>query len=155
LSPSASSVSVANSDTTRLSASLSERVAVHPAVRAALFARQRAFRTPPGLVADGRDMGTVVFPEAVLKVFVTASAEERARRRHKQLMEKGNPVNIEGLLREILERDARDASRAAAPLKPAADALVLDTTGIGIGEAVEFVLARYRALGAAGATPPR
>ena len=131
------------------------RVAVHPAVRTALFARQRAFRTPPGLVADGRDMGTVVFPEAVLKVFVTASAEERARRRHKQLMEKGNPVNIEGLLREILERDARDASRAAAPLKPAADALVLDTTGIGIGEAVEFVLARYRALGAAGATPPR
>lgn len=122
------------------------RVAVHPRVRGALFDRQRAFRAAPGLVADGRDMGTVVFPEAVLKVFVTASPEERARRRHKQLMEKGNPVTIDSLLREIRERDARDAGRAAAPLRPAADAFILDTTGMSIGEAVEFVLGKYRAL---------
>jgi 3-phosphoshikimate 1-carboxyvinyltransferase len=129
------------------------RVAVHPAVRRALFDRQRAFRTLPGLVADGRDMGTVVFPEALLKVFVTASVEERARRRYKQLMEKGISVNMDSLLHEIRERDARDAGRAAAPLRPAPDALILDTTGIGIPDAVAFVVARFRERADAGSTP--
>ena len=120
------------------------QVAVHPAVRAALLARQRAFRRPPGLVADGRDMGTVVFPEAPLKVFVTASAEERARRRYKQLIEKGISSTIEGLLLDIRERDARDASRPVAPLVPAPDAVVLDTTVMSIEDAVGFVVRRYR-----------
>jgi len=120
------------------------RVAVFPGVRRALLVCQRAFRRPPGLVADGRDMGTVVFPDAVLKVYVTASAEERAARRHKQLIEKGNSVTIESLLRDIRERDARDMGRAEAPLKPAADAIVLDTTGISIEASIAFVLERYR-----------
>ncbi len=119
-------------------------VAIHPAVRKALLARQRAFRRPPGLVADGRDMGTVVFPEALLKVFVTASAEERAHRRHKQLIEKGISVTLDGLLRDIQERDARDASRAQAPLKPAADAVILDTTNMTIDAAIRFVLEQYK-----------
>jgi cytidylate kinase len=125
------------------------RVAVHPAVRGALLARQRAFRQPPGLVADGRDMGTVVFPEAVLKVFVTASPEERARRRHKQLIEKGISSTIDSLLRDIRERDARDSGRAAAPLRPAPDAVLLDTTDMTIPAAVEFVLALFQARKAA------
>ena len=122
------------------------RVAVHPAVRAALLDRQRAFRRPPGLVADGRDMGTIVFPDACLKVFVTANPEERARRRHKQLIEKGISVTIESLLLDIRERDARDAGRAVAPLAAAADAVILDTTGVSIEAAVRFVVDRYRAL---------
>ena len=126
------------------------QVAVHPGVRRALLARQRAFRRPPGLVADGRDMGTVVFPDARLKVYVTASAEERARRRYKQLIEKGNPVTLPSLLRDIQERDARDGGRAAAPLRPAADAVILDTTGMSIAASITFVLQRYRALEAAG-----
>lgn len=121
------------------------RVAVHPAVRAALLARQRAFRRPPGLVADGRDMGTVVFPEAVLKVFVTAAPEVRAGRRHKQLIEKGISSTIQSLLRDIRERDARDAGRAAAPLRPADDAAILDTTNMTIDAAIGFVLERFRA----------
>jgi cytidylate kinase len=125
------------------------RVAVFPGVRRALLDRQRAFRRPPGLVADGRDMGTVVFPDAALKVYVTASAEERARRRYKQLIEKGNPVTLESLLRDIQERDARDGSRAAAPLRPAADAIILDTTDMSIEASIAFVLKRYRALEAA------
>jgi CMP/dCMP kinase len=115
-------------------------------VRGALLARQRAFRRPPGLVADGRDMGTVVFPDALLKVYITASAEERARRRYKQLIEKGNPVTLAGLLREIRERDARDSARAAAPLRAAADAIVLDTTDMSIDASIAFVLERFRAL---------
>ena len=127
----------------RVSAAAS-RVAVHPAVRAALLARQRSFRQPPGLVADGRDMGTVVFPDARLKVFVTASPEERACRRYKQLIEKGISCTMEGLLLDIRERDARDASRPVAPLVPAPDAVVLDTTGMSIEEAVGFVVRRYR-----------
>ncbi len=127
------------------------RVAVHAGVRGALLERQRAFRRPPGLVADGRDMGTVVFPDALLKVFVTASPEERARRRHKQLIEKGISSTIDGLLRDIRERDARDASRAAAPLKPAEDAVILDTTDMAIEAAIEFVLGHYRARAAASA----
>ena len=121
------------------------RVAVHPAVRAALLARQRAFRRRPGLVADGRDMGTVVFPDAFLKVFVTATPEERARRRHKQLIEKGISITMESLLRDIRERDARDVSRASAPLRAAADAVILDTTDMTIAAAVDSVLGLYRA----------
>jgi len=125
------------------------RVAVHPGVRAALLARQRAFRRPPGLVADGRDMGTVVFPDAVLKVFVTATPEERARRRHKQLIEKGISITMESLLREIQDRDTRDARRAAAPLKAAVDAVILDTTRMTIAAAIDSVLGLYRARAAA------
>ena len=121
------------------------RVAVHPEVRRALHARQRAFASPPGLVADGRDMGTVVFPEAGLKVFLTASVEERARRRHKQLIAKGISSTMDGLLRDIRERDARDQGRAAAPLVPAADAVLLDTTDLSIADAIARVLALYGA----------
>jgi cytidylate kinase len=116
-------------------------IAAIPEVRAALKDRQRAFRQPPGLVADGRDMGTVIFPDAPCKVFLTASAEERAERRYKQLMEKGVSVTLNGLLREILARDARDAQRAVAPLRPADDAVRIDTTGLGIETVVERVLA--------------
>lgn len=129
------------------------RVAVHPAVRSALFARQRAFRQPPGLVADGRDMGTVVFPDAAVKVFVTASVEERAHRRHKQLIEKGISSNIDSLLRELRERDHRDATRAAAPLRPADDAVVLETTHLTIDEAVARVLQLCTARGLASGVP--
>jgi cytidylate kinase len=124
------------------------QVAIHPELRRALLGRQRAFRRPPGLVAEGRDMGTVVFPDAALKIYFTASAEERARRRYKQLIEKGNPVTIDGLLRDIQERDQRDRNRAAAPLKAAADAIVLDTTGLSIDAGIAFVLERYHALSA-------
>ena len=116
-------------------------IAAIPEVRAALKERQRAFRRPPGLVADGRDMGTVIFPDAAYKVFLTASAEERAERRYKQLKEKGVSVTLDGLLREILARDARDASRAVAPLRPAEDAVRIDTTAQGIDQVVERVLA--------------
>ena len=129
-------------------------IAVHPAVRTALLKRQRSFRQPPGLVADGRDMGTVVFPDAELKVFLTASAEERAKRRHKQLIEKGISVTIEGLLRDIRERDARDATRAAAPLRAAPDAVMLDTTDLSIAAATDAVLAHYAGRGAGPAAPP-
>ena len=123
------------------------QVAVHATVRTALLGRQRVFRRWPGLVADGRDMGTVVFPDARLKVFLTASPEERAGRRYKQLIEKGISSTIEGLLRDIRERDARDAQRVVAPLAPAAGAVILDTTGVTIAAAVRFVLDRYLALG--------
>lgn len=116
-------------------------IAAIPEVRAALKDRQRDFRKPPGLVADGRDMGTVIFPEAPFKVFMTASADERAQRRYKQLNDKGLSVTLEGLLREILVRDARDAQRAVAPLRPANDAVHIDTTGLAINEVVEQVLA--------------
>ena len=122
------------------------RVAVHPEVRAALIGRQRAFRRLPGLVADGRDMGTVVFPDATLKVFLTASQGERAERRYKQLIEKGISSTLESLLRDIRERDARDAGRAVAPLAAAADAVFLDTTGMTIAAAIQFVLDRFRAV---------
>lgn len=115
-------------------------IAAIPEVRAALKDRQRAFRRPPGLVADGRDMGTVIFPDASHKVFLTASAEERAERRYKQLKDKGVSVTLDSLLREILARDARDAQRAVAPLRPAEDAVHIDTTGLGIDEVVERVL---------------
>jgi len=120
------------------------RIAVLPSVRLALLSRQRSFRRPPGLVADGRDMGTVVFPDAALKIYVTASAEVRAERRYKQLIEKGNSVTLEGLLLDIRERDARDSARAAAPLKAAAEALILDTTDMTIDESIAFVLERAK-----------
>lgn len=120
------------------------KVAAHASVREALLARQRAFRCAPGLVAEGRDMGTVVFPDARLKVFLTASAEIRAERRHKQLIEKGLSASIQTLLQEIRERDERDSSRAAAPLKPAVDAIVLDTTSLDVEQAVDRVLMLWR-----------
>jgi len=122
----------------------SSRVAAVPGVRAALLDRQRAFREPPGLVADGRDMGSVVFPDARLKVFLTASAETRVERRYKQLKDKGIAANIATLLLDLAERDARDAARAVAPLKPAPDARTLDTTGLTPDEAADTVLAWYR-----------
>lgn len=115
-------------------------IAAHPPVRAALVALQHSFRKPPGLVADGRDMGTVIFPDAALKVFLTASAQARAERRYKQLIEKGFSANLPGLLRDLEERDRRDASRAIAPLAPAEDAQVVDSTALGIDETVERVL---------------
>ncbi len=121
------------------------KVAALAAVRAALLARQRAFRQPPGLVADGRDMGSVVFPDAELKVFLTASAEERAKRRYKQLKEKGFDGSLSALSEEIAERDRRDASRAVAPLKPADDAQLLDTTDLAIDAVVERVMDLVRA----------
>jgi cytidylate kinase len=120
------------------------RVAAQPAVRAALLARQRAFRESPGLVAEGRDMGTVVFPDAALKLFLTASAEVRAERRYKQLKEKGIDANIRTLLRELRERDERDSARSIAPLQKAADARELDSTGLGIEDVVRQVLDWYR-----------
>lgn len=119
-------------------------IAAIPEVRAALFEKQRSFMQPPGLVADGRDMGTVIFPQAATKVFLTASAEERAERRYKQLKNKGLEVTLDGLLREIQARDARDAQRAVAPLKPASDAVLIDTTGVAIDEVVARVLALVR-----------
>lgn len=107
-------------------------VAACPAVRNALLIRQRTCRRPPGLVADGRDMGTVVFPDAPLKLFLTASADERARRRYKQLKQKGIGVNLRQLSADIAERDARDSQRKISPLKPAPDAVVIDTTRLDI-----------------------
>lgn len=116
------------------------QVAVLPGVRAALTDRQRAFLRPPGLVADGRDMGTVIFPDAPLKIFLTASAEERAQRRYKQLKHKGLDVNVATLLQEIAARDARDAQRNTAPLKPAPDAVTIDTSTLSIEQVVEQVM---------------
>jgi len=125
----------------------SSRVAAVPGVRAALLDRQRAFRQPPGLVADGRDMGSIVFPDAQLKVFLTASAETRAERRYKQLKDKGIAANIQTLLLDLAQRDARDAARAVAPLQAAPDARVLDTSGVSPDEAAAAVLAWYRESG--------
>ncbi len=116
------------------------RVSALPAVRDALVALQHSFRQLPGLVADGRDMGTVIFPQASLKVFLTASAACRAERRHKQLISKGISANIADLRADLEARDARDSSRSVAPLKPAQDALVLDNSDLTIDEAVSQVL---------------
>jgi cytidylate kinase len=124
------------------------QVAAIPAVRAALLERQRGFAAPPGLVADGRDMGTVVFPEATLKVFLTASAEARAMRRHKQLKEKGIDVSLPDLSWDIAQRDARDANRTVAPLKPADDARVIDSTSLTPKEVVSCILNWLEAAGA-------
>jgi 3-phosphoshikimate 1-carboxyvinyltransferase/cytidylate kinase len=119
------------------------KVAAYPQVRASLLDRQRAFRQIPGLVADGRDMGSVVFPDAVLKIFLTADAETRAQRRYKQLMEKGIDANISTLLQDIRDRDARDINRSVAPLQQGADAILLDTTSLNIVQAVDEVLRQY------------
>ena len=116
-------------------------IAAIPEVRQALFDKQHAFRQLPGLVADGRDMGTIVFPDAQWKVFLTASASQRAERRYKQLKDKGVSVNLNDLLREIFARDARDAERVVAPLKPAIDAVLIDTTDVPVERVVERVLA--------------
>ncbi|HKM97299.1 MAG TPA: (d)CMP kinase [Buttiauxella sp.] len=121
-------------------ANAASQVAAFPRVREALLRRQRAFREAPGLIADGRDMGTVVFPDAPVKIFLDASSEERARRRMLQLQEKGFSVNFERLLAEIKERDDRDRNRAVAPLVPAADALVLDSTSMAIDEVIKQAL---------------
>ena len=120
------------------------KVAALPAVRAALLERQRAFAVPPGLVADGRDMGTVVFPGARVKIFLTASLDERALRRHNQLKEKGVAATLAALSLEIAERDQRDISRSASPLVASADAVLLDTTGMPVNAVVERVLAVAR-----------
>ena len=119
---------------------VASKIAAIPAVRAALSERQRRFRQPPGLVADGRDMGTVIFPDAGLKIFLTASAEIRAERRYKQLKEKGESVNLTRLFREIKARDLRDQSRSVAPLRPAEDAVIIDSTGLSIDEVFEKVV---------------
>ena len=117
------------------------KVAVMQPVRDALLQRQRDFRQAPGLVADGRDMGTVVFPDAPVKIFLTASAEERAQRRYSQLKDAGVDVNIDALLEEIRVRDERDMNRSAAPLKPADDAQVIDSTGLSIEEVLDRCMA--------------
>ena len=119
---------------------IASQIASLPRVREALLRRQRAFKQAPGLVADGRDMGTVVFPSAEVKVYLTASAEERAQRRYKELKAKGEDVTIARLLEVIKARDERDMNRAVAPLKPAEDALVLDSTVLGINEVLDKVL---------------
>lgn len=122
------------------------KIAVLPTVRRALVGLQLGFRAAPGLVADGRDMGTVIFPHATLKVFLTASVEARAYRRYKQLIDKGFPANMEDLLKDLRERDARDSSRAIAPLKPAEGAHILDTSDMTADQAVDQVLQWYAAV---------
>jgi CMP/dCMP kinase len=119
-------------------------IASMPGVRRALLERQRAFRRPPGLVADGRDMGTVVFPEAALKIFLTASPEVRAQRRYNQLIEKGIAANLGALSRDLAERDARDANRAVAPLVPAPDSQVLDSSSLSVETVADRVLQLWR-----------
>ncbi len=121
------------------------QVAAYPAVRQALLERQRAFRSAPGLVADGRDMGTIVFPDAPLKIFLVADPGARAQRRYKQLIDKGISANLDDLLRDMLERDARDTQRAVAPLAPAADAKVLDSSQLTIEQTVQAVLDDWQA----------
>jgi cytidylate kinase len=120
--------------------SYASQVAIFPAVRNGLLARQRAFAREPGLVADGRDMGTAVFTDARLKIFLTASAEERAQRRYKQLIDKGESVNLAALLEDIRTRDARDSERAVAPLVPASDAIVIDSTALSLEQVFQRVL---------------
>jgi len=120
-------------------------VAAIPAVRAALLQRQRDFRQLPGLVADGRDMGTVVFPDALVKFFLSASAEVRAERRYNQLINKGVDVSLRTLLRDIAARDARDSSRAVAPLVPAGDAILIDTSMLGVDEVFALIMAGVKA----------
>ena len=123
---------------------LASTVAKLPGVRTALLARQRSFRQSPGLVADGRDMGTVVFPDAVLKVFLTASLRVRAERRYKQLNDKGIRANLASLSRDLAERDERDVNRAAAPLLPAPDAVLLDSSELSVEEVVAKVVQQAR-----------
>jgi 3-phosphoshikimate 1-carboxyvinyltransferase len=118
---------------------------VLPALRAALLALQHAACRPPGLVSDGRDMGTVVFPDATLKIYLTASAAQRAERRHKQLISKGISANIADLRADLQARDARDSSRSVAPLKPAEDALLLDNSALSVEQSIEWVLEAWEA----------
>ena len=122
---------------------MASKIAALPSVRQALFGLQLGFRETPGLVADGRDMGTVIFPTARLKVFLTASVEARAQRRYKQLIDKGFSANMDDLLADLQARDERDTQRTVAPLVPAADAYLLDTSEMGVDQAVEQVLAWY------------
>ncbi len=122
---------------------LASQLAAYPGVRAALVERQRTFRQHPGLVADGRDMGSVIFPDAALKIFLTASAEIRAQRRYKQLMEKGINANIADLLQDIKNRDDRDSNRSIAPLQQHHDAQLLDTSSLTISQAENTVLSWY------------
>ncbi|KLU16625.1 MULTISPECIES: (d)CMP kinase [Xenorhabdus] len=135
---------VSNEIRTETVGNTASQAATFPRVREALLRRQRAFRIAPGLIADGRDMGTVVFPDAPVKIFLDASAEKRARRRMLQLQEKGFSVNFENLLSEIQERDYRDRNRAVAPLVPAQDALILDSTSMSIEEVIDNALAYAR-----------
>lgn len=128
---------------------LASVVAAIAPVRAALLARQRAFRRAPGLVADGRDMGTIVFPDAELKVFLTASAQERAERRYKQLIDKGDAVSLPRLVEDIRARDRRDTERSIAPLRAAPDAVLVDTTGSGVRQVFERLMAEVRERGLA------
>ncbi len=132
---------------------LASTIAPYPALRAALLDRQRAFRKAPGLVADGRDMGTVVFPEATLKIFLVADAAARADRRYKQLIENGFPANLAVLLKELQERDARDATRKTAPLVAAADAYTIDSSNLALDEVIARVLVLGRQKGIAAAAP--
>jgi cytidylate kinase len=134
---------------------LASAIAPYPALRAALLERQRAFRRPPGLVADGRDMGTIVFPDAALKIFLVADVAARAARRHKQLIEKGFPANIDILLKELQERDARDANRKTAPLVAAADAVTIDSSRLGLDDVIAAVLALAAERGIQGSVPVR
>ncbi|AEJ00325.1 Cytidylate kinase [Nitrosomonas sp. Is79A3] len=127
---------------------LASQIAAHPQVREALTDRQRAFCQPPGLVTDGRDMGSVIFPDAILKIFLTASAEVRAQRRYKQLKEKGINANISDLLQDIKKRDERDSNRSIAPLQQGADAQLLDTTSLTISQAQDAVLSWYNIISA-------
>lgn len=134
-------VNVTDEIRTEITGNLASKVAAYPAVRAALLSRQQNFVQSPGLIADGRDMGTVVFPSAPLKIFLDASAEERAKRRQLQLQQKGINVNFDNLLQEIQERDFRDRNRPVAPLKPADDAVVIDSTNMSIDAVFNQVLA--------------
>ncbi len=120
------------------------QVAVHASLRASLVDMQHGFCKAPGLVADGRDMGTVIFPDAPLKVFLTASTEVRAQRRYQQLLGKNQPANYEYILQDLTERDARDKNRASAPLAMANDAILLETDNLGISSAVDFILQKYQ-----------
>ena len=125
---------------TDIGSELASQIGAIPAAREALYERQLAFRKAPGLVADGRDMGTVVFQDAIIKIYLTARPEERAQRRYKQLIDKGIDASLADLLRDLKERDARDSERSISPLKPAKDAVVLDTTDLHIDQVVEKVL---------------
>ncbi|MDC1143678.1 (d)CMP kinase [Porticoccaceae bacterium] len=121
-------------------ATLASQVASYPMVRTALLQRQQLFARSPGLIADGRDMGTVVFPDAPLKIYLTATSEERAKRRHKELLDKGEDVSLRALIEQVRSRDERDMSRDASPLVPAADAIELDTSTLSIQEVMDTVL---------------
>lgn len=135
---------VSNQIRGEIAGAAASRVAALPGVRQALMSLQHGFRRPPGLVADGRDMGSVVFPDARLKIYLTATAEERARRRHKQLMEKGSDASMAALLQDIRERDFRDSNRATAPLLKCTDAIAIDTTGMPVTDVVARVLHLYQ-----------